>query len=157
MNHLDKLHRTADDVTHRRLRTNPPPSDSELLRKGLSRQLERLPHSIGDADPDRKRELGEIEIELAPSSEKRRIRVAHDPENGAMHLHGVAVTMSQVDEDLRDSFEATAANLNLAQGMAEQETQRTLLGLVVGAVLRRHKFLADALTRQLDHERWRAV
>jgi hypothetical protein len=157
MNHLDKLHRTADDVTARRLRTNPPPSDSELLRKGLARQLARQPHSIGDPDPDRKRELGEIEVELGPSAERRRIRVAHDPQSGAMSLHGVNVMMSSVDNDLADPFVATAARLNEAQGMEEQETQRVLLGLVVSAVLRRHKFLADALTRQLDHERFRAI
>jgi hypothetical protein len=130
-------------------------SDAELLRKGLARQLEREPHSVGSADPDRKRELGEVEADIG--SERRKIRVMHDPENSAMSLHGVHTPMSSIDADLRDSFMATAAQLSEAQGTAEQETQRTLLGLVVSAVLRRHKFLSDAVVRQLRHERYHSI
>jgi hypothetical protein len=50
-----------------------------------------------------------------------------------------------------------AGALNEAQGREEQETQRILLGALIDRVLRRHQFAADALVRQLDHERYGAV
>jgi hypothetical protein len=160
--HLDKLYRVADDdVTAMRLANlGPAPkvrtmSDAELLRKGLARQLEREPHSIGSADPDRKRELGEIEVEVG--SERRRIRIAHDPEQGAMYLHGIATPMSSIHKPLADAFVASAGALNAAQGSAEQETQVAIVSAVVSAVLRRHQFLADALVRQLRHERYHSL
>jgi hypothetical protein len=158
--HLDKLYRVADDdVTAMRLKNlGPAPktrtmSDAELLRKGLSRQLERQPHSTGSADPSRRVELGEAEIDLG-SSGKHRIRVAHDPENGAMHLHGVAITMAQVDKELAESFATVATRVSELQGTAEQASQTTLLSLVVNEVMRRHKFAADAVTRQLRNGRY---
>jgi hypothetical protein len=149
---LDKLLRSNHDVIARRLNTNPPPSDAELLRKGLARQLERLPGSVGDADPDRKRELGEIEVDLG--TDKRCVRVAHDPEQRAMSLHGVHTPLSEIDKPLADAFVASAGALNAAQGEIEQATQAAILGAVVSAVMRRHKFLADAVVRQLQHERY---
>jgi hypothetical protein len=152
---LDKLLRSNHDVIARRLHTNPPPTDSELLRKGLSRQLERQPHSVGSADPDRRRELGEIETEIG--TERRRIRVAHDPEQGAMYLHGVATPLSGIDKPLADAFVASAGALNAAQGEIEQRTQAAIVGAVVSAVLRRHQFLADALVQQLRHERYHGI
>jgi hypothetical protein len=152
---LDKLLRSNNDVIARRLNTNPPPTDAELLRKGLSRQLQRLPGSVGDPDPDRRRELGEVEVDLG--AEKRRVRLAHDPENRAMSVHGVHVMMTNVDKDLADSFESTASRFMEEQGTAEMETQRVLLGLVVSAIMRRHQFLADAVVRQLRHERFHAI
>jgi hypothetical protein len=162
MNTFDKLFRVDDDdVTAMRLanlgraprlRTM---SDAELLRKGMARQIERQPHSVGSADPDRKRELGETEVDLG--TERRRIRIAHDPENGAMSLHGVNVMVSNVDKDLADSFESTASRFMQEQGNAEQETQRVLLGLVVSAIMRRHQFLTAAVTQRLRDERYHGV
>jgi predicted 2-oxoglutarate/Fe(II)-dependent dioxygenase YbiX len=55
------------------------------------------------------------------------------------------------------SFEATAAMLNEKQGSEEEATARTLLAALLERVLRRHKFAADALVRQLEHERFIAV
>jgi hypothetical protein len=159
---MDKLLRTPDDDLTAlrksqltRAPSRPLLSDSELLRRGLSAQMAREPHSIGDPDPDRARELGEIEIDL--DSGPRRIRVAHDPQNGALHLHGVAVLTSEIDPALMRSIELTAGALNEAQGREEQETQRILLSALLSRAVRRHKFLADALVRQLDHERYGAV
>jgi hypothetical protein len=152
---LDKLLRSNHDVIARRLNTNPPPSDAELLRKGLARQLEREPHSVGSADPDRRRELGEIETEIG--AEKRRIRISHDPQSRSMSLHGINVELNNVDEDLRRSFESTAARCMEEQGSAEQETQRVLRGLVVSAIMRRHQFLTAAVTQRLHHERYHGV
>jgi hypothetical protein len=40
----------------------------EVAKYGI---IGRAPHSIGDPDPDRKRELGEVEIDLG--TEQRRI------------------------------------------------------------------------------------
>jgi hypothetical protein len=158
---LDKLFHTSEEVAARRLGVAPPArtmSDSELLRKGLSRQLAREPHSIGDPDPDRRRELGEVEIDLGLGTEKHRVRLAHDPENRAMSVHGVNVMMTDVDKDLRDSFESTSARLMEEQGNAEQETQRVLLGLVVSAVLRRHAFLTAAVAQRMrDEKRYHTV
>jgi hypothetical protein len=71
------------------------PTDDELLRRGMAAQMQREPHSIGDPDPDRKRELGEVEIDLGTGP--LRIRVAHDPQEGALHLHGVAVLTAELD------------------------------------------------------------
>jgi hypothetical protein len=162
VNTFDKLYRVADDdVTAMRLANlGPAPkvrtmSDDELLRKGMARQLERQPHSIGSADPDRKRELGEIEVDLG--TERRRIRIAHDPEQNAMYLHGIATPLSGIDRDLGDAFVASAGALNAAQGEMEQATQAAILGAVVSAVLRRHQFLADAVVQQLRHERYHSL
>jgi hypothetical protein len=155
---LDKLYHTSDEVAARRLNVAPPArtmSDSELLRKGLSRQLQREPHSIGDPDPDRRRELGEIEVELG--TERRRVRIAHDPEQGSMHLHGIATPLSGIDKPLADAFVASAGALNAAQGEAEQQTQSAIIGAVVSAIMRRHQFLADALVQQLRHERYHSL
>jgi hypothetical protein len=125
-----------------------------LIKTGIVNP-ERAPHSIGSADPDRKRELGEVEIDLG--AEQRRIRVAYDPQGGTLNLHGVVVQTSDLDRDLMRSFEATAAMLNEMQGREEEATARTLLAALIDRVLRRHKFAADALVRQLDHERFTAV
>jgi hypothetical protein len=160
---MDKLLRNPDDDVNalrkaqltRAPPSRPMPSDGELLRRGLASQMQREPHSIGDPDPDRKRELGEVEIDLGTGP--RRIRVAHDPQNGVLHLHGVAVLTAELDPAWVRSFESTAAAFNEAQGTAEQETQRILLGALIERVLRRHKFAHDALVRQLDHERFTAV
>jgi hypothetical protein len=130
-------------------------SDSELLRKVLARQLAREPHSIGDPDPDCKRELGEIEVDVG--SERRRIRVAHDPEQAAMYLHGIATPLSGIDKDLADAFVANAGALNAAQGEIEQQTQSGIIGAVVSAVLRRHQFLTAAVTQRLRDERYHAI
>jgi hypothetical protein len=64
--------------------------------------------------------------------------------------------VSDLGQDLADSFVSVAARLNEEQGTAEQETQRVLLGLVVSAALRRHRFLSDAVTRQLQQQRYGA-
>jgi hypothetical protein len=103
----------------------------------VAAQIAREPHSIGDPDPTRKRELGEVEVNL--DSGPRRIRVAHDPQNGALHLHGIAILTAELDPALVRSFEATAAAFNQAQGREEQETQRILLGALLDRVMRRHK------------------
>ena len=129
------------------------PSDGELLRRGLAAGMQREARSIGDADADRKRELGEIEIDLG-TGRPRRIRVAHDPQNGALHLHGVAVLTAELDPALARSIRLTAGALKEAQGEEEQATQRELLIALIERVLRRDKFAADAIVRQLDHERF---
>jgi hypothetical protein len=116
----------------------------------------REPHSIGSADPDRKRELGEIEIQIdsGPYAGPHRLRVAHDPRERTMNLHGANVSLGDIDPALAAGFEATAAAVNAAQGSAEQETQRELLAALLDRILRRHKWAADAVVRQLEHERY---
>jgi hypothetical protein len=150
----DRLPKNPQTSTSRGT-TTMRPSDTDLLRKGLAAQIAREPHSIGDPDPTRKRELGEVEINL--DSGPRRIRVAHDPQNGALHPHGIAILTAELDPALVRSFEATAAAFNQAQGREEQETQRILLGALLDRVMRRHKFVGDAVVRRLDHERFTAV
>jgi hypothetical protein len=150
------LRKAYQGQTLRETGTVPPiSSDGELLRRGLAAQLEREPHSIGDPDPDRKRKLGEVEIDLGTGP--RRIRVAHDPQAGTMSLHGVHLRLADLDPGLARSFEATAAAVNEAQGTAEMEDQLILLGALLDRILRRHKFAADAVVRQLDHERFAAI
>ena len=86
----------------------------------------------------------------------RRIRVAHDPQNGVLHLHGVGLLTAELDPALMGSIELTAGALNEAQGREEQESQRILLGVLLDRAVRRHKWLADAIVQRLDHERFGA-
>jgi hypothetical protein len=133
------------------------PSEADALRQHEVAKYgivgrEREPHSIGDPDPDRRRELGEIEITL--DSGPRRIRVRHDPQERTLNLHGAHVRLDDLEPGLARSFEATAALFNQMQGELEQEDQRILLGALIDRAMRRNKWLSDAVVRQLDNERY---
>jgi hypothetical protein len=53
----------------------------------------------GVPDPDRKRELGEIEIQIdsGPYAGPHRLRVAHDSPNREMNLHGARISLGNID------------------------------------------------------------
>jgi hypothetical protein len=55
--------------------------ERQQVRSGIAK------YGIVDPDPDQKRELGEVEIDLG--TEQRRIRVSHDPQARTMNLHGI--------------------------------------------------------------------
>jgi hypothetical protein len=121
------------------------PSNAELLRKDLARQLEREPHTIGTADPDRRIELGEVETELG------RIRIAHDGDT--IHIHGTAMLMSEIEDGLRQAIFATSAAFSGAQTAEEQRAQVAILGALMDRVLQRDQFLAAKVKERLHHER----
>jgi hypothetical protein len=63
---------------------------AELEKRGrIAKAQHDGNRGIGTPDPDRKRELGEVEIDLG--TEQRRIRVSYDPRGGTLNLHGVMV------------------------------------------------------------------
>ncbi|UGY03274.1 hypothetical protein [Bradyrhizobium quebecense] len=100
-------------------------------------------------DASRRRELGEVEIEV--DGGRHRVDVAHDPARGELRIHGATFDTAEIDRTLMRSFEATAAELNRVQGQAEDAPLREALGALLDRILRRHKFTADAVTRQLRH------
>ena len=161
---MENLHYTRDDHVQAHRRANiggaprqilyPLKTDAQLRKSGIVAQTRHAP-GVPAFDPDRKRELGEVWINLAGDNHK--IRVAHDPVEKEIILHGVHFQMSDFDKQMMRSFEATAAALNDAQGEEEQATQRELLGALIERVLRRNRFAADALVRQLRNERYTAV
>lgn len=96
------------------------PSNADLLRRGLARQLEREPSSIGKADPGHRVDLGEVK-----TTRHGVVSVAHDIDQGALVMHGIAVALDEIDADLRSLFLSSSATLNSVQDRALQ-SQRAL-------------------------------
>jgi hypothetical protein len=124
-----------------------PPSDSELLRRGLARQLEREPHSTGSADT--RIEFGEVD-----AGKHGRIRMALNQGAGFVALHGVHADVAELDRDLRGALFATSGHFNMAETQEEQTSARAAVGAVVAAVLDRHPWLEAKVREAKLRERY---
>jgi hypothetical protein len=122
-------------------KTTSLPSDSELLRKGLAAQMRRLPGGAGD--PDHRIVIGEVDV-----PDVGRVHVEHDQAADEVVFHGVRGRLADFDADLRNAFCAGTAAFVEAQNAAEQVTARTLVGLVVTAIIQRHDKFIGATVRQ---------
>jgi hypothetical protein len=143
---MDKLLRNA----LRKDRANTPhaPSSDAGLRK--SARVAELRHSgdrgIGDPDPDRKVEIGQVETELG------RVNVTHSQDS--ISIHGVNTALSEIDSSLRNAIVSASASFSAAENEQEQSSAKLLVGLVIDAVLRRHQFLTSKVREQKFKERW---
>jgi hypothetical protein len=127
-----------------------PPFDNELLRKGLAAQLAREPHSIGSADVHQRTEFGDIETPHG----RVMVSVSHDRGADVLAVHGVNVPMTDISRDLRQSVVATAAAFNAAFSAEEQVTQKTIVGLIVSAVMRENPTLEAEVKRRVQAQRY---
>jgi len=118
----------------------------ESLRKkaALATQLRHLPGS-GSVDPDHRIELGEISTELG----RIRLSVSRD----SFEAHGVSVLLEDIDSDLRQALVSTSAAFAAAILDSEQSEQKTIVGIVMDAVMRRHQFLTAKVKELLRRER----
>jgi hypothetical protein len=123
------------------------PTDTELRKRGLAAHLR---HGPGVGDPSSRIELGEVE-----TSRHGRVRVFHDTGDHAISGSGVTAPLDEIDPELRAAFISSAAYLNAAQDAQAQAAARTLIGLVVDAVLQRDASLTVAVQRQKNRERQR--
>lgn len=121
----------------------------DLRKRAAAAELRRAIPGVGD--PDR-RIVTEVE-----TREHGRLFVEVDHGASVIRLHDVNVSAADLDADLRGMLFATAAAFNAAQTDAEQTNQRALLGLVVTAVLSRHKWLESKVRERVDHLRLTAV
>ena len=112
----------------------------EALRKAAAHaeQLRHLP-GTGDPDPDRRVEIHDCETSLG------RVHVA--VERDAIAIHGVSTMLADIDRDLRGALVSTAAAFSAAVTDEEQTDQRTIIGIIIDGVLRRHQWL-DAKVRE---------
>ncbi len=152
---MDKL--LYDDVHHalrkdRAFTATPqravPPSDDELLHKGLAAQLDREPHSIGSADIHQRTEFGTVKTPFGT------VVVSHDRGTDSVAIHGVNVATSDLGDDLRQSLIATSAAFSAAETAEEQVSQRNIIALIVGEALRRREWLAAEVKRRLQRQRY---
>jgi hypothetical protein len=94
--------------------------------------------------------IGEVDIEKVG-----RIHVEHDQQADVILLQGIRFKLGDIDNDLRSAFCAGSAAFNAAQDSAEQTTARTLVGLVVRAILERHdKFIGAKVREQALNVRY---
>lgn len=121
------------------------PKDEAMRKRAVATQLRHLP-GTGDPDPDRRIEIGECETQLG------RVRVAVSRDTLA--LHGVNVALSEIDRDLREAVVSTSASFAAAVLDVEQAKQRTLVGLVIDGVLRRHEFISARVKEAKQRERY---
>lgn len=119
--------------------------DGELRKQGAVAQARRMP-GVGSPDPDRRLEIGEVETALG------RVRVAISRDSIA--VHGVHVPLSDIDRDLREAIVETSASFAAATLDIEQSKQRSIVGFVVDAILRRHQFLTAKVKEAKQHERF---
>ena len=120
------------------------PVDDGLSKAAVAAQLRQL-HGTGDPDPDRRVEIGECETELG------RVRVAISRES--ISIHGVNTNLSEIDADLRDALVHTAASFAAAQTDLEQTQQKSMIGFVMDAVMRRHQCLTAKVKESKARER----
>ena len=104
-------------------------------------------------DAGRRRELHEVELHLGGKAVRVRLAIEADH----LNIHGVKIALTDIPDLLRSQLLAGAAALGALQGRQEQAAQIELVGALVDRVLARDKFAGDAVTRQLDHERYHAV
>jgi hypothetical protein len=109
-------------------------------------ELRHQQPGVGDPDPDRRVEIGECETQLG------RVRVAISRD--ALAIHGVHTPLEDIDKDLRDAVFAAAASFNAAITDLEQAQQRTIIGALMDAVMRRHQFLSASVRRAKENERY---
>jgi hypothetical protein len=122
---------------------------SDLLQKGFAASLrQRDPHSVGGASAHPRTEFGDV---MTPFG---RVTVAHDRGADSIAIHGVNIQMTDLDRDLRQLVSETAAAFNAAFSAEEQVTQRALIGLIVGEVMRRGEWLQSEVKRRLTAQRY---
>jgi hypothetical protein len=123
------------------------PTDEELLRRGLARQIDRTTPGVGSAD--RHIIIGEIESKHIGG----RVFVTHDQGSDQVILHDVRVMLTDIARDLRVGFVEASAHFSAAQTALEQTHARELVGVVVDAILRRHDdFIGAAVRRKKEHQ-----
>jgi hypothetical protein len=122
--------------------------DETLRTKAtLAAQARHMP-GVGSPDPNRRREIGEIETALG----RVRVTVAHD----SLRVHGVNVLLADIDVGLRGALVTASAAFAAAESDIEQSEQRVVIGYLVDAILRRDKTLeasvrAAKLPEQFDN------
>ncbi|MBR0934856.1 hypothetical protein [Bradyrhizobium jicamae] len=109
--------------------------------------------TAGTVDPNRRRELGEAEVNIG--SRHYRVRVGLD--SAALFVHGHRIELTDVGPLLRQALNATAAALNAAQGREEQAAQIEILGAMLDRVMQRLPVAADAVVREIDRLRYAAM
>jgi hypothetical protein len=124
------------------VRRTPMPSDGELLRRGLARQIDRTTPGVGSAD--RRIVIGEVESPHVGG----RVFVEHDQGADVVMIHGVSTLLADIDRDLRIGFVEASAHFSAAQTALEQTNARELVGVVVDSILRRHDDFVGAAVRE---------
>ncbi len=124
--------------------------DDDLRKRAAAAELRRALPGVGDVD--RRIVVGEVE-----TKDHGRLFLEVDHGASVIRLHDVNVSADDLDADLCGMLFSTAASFNAAQVDAEQSNQRALLGLVVTAVLERHKWLEAKVRERADHLRLTAV
>jgi hypothetical protein len=125
---IEEAHIEANQPPLEKIVKKPDPRDAALRKKAVVAELRHMPGE-GDPDPDRRVEIGEVETQLG------RLRISVSREE--IGVHGVNAAMSDIDADLRGAIVTTSASFAAAITDLEQTEQRTLIGFVMDAVLRR--------------------
>ncbi len=140
---LEQAQRELDREIAASRKPSTPHYPDELVRKAVIAQVRHQQPGVGNPDPDRRIEVGEVKTEVG------RVRVAVSRDS--LMVHGANVMLQEIDADLRSAIISTAAGLDAAETDIEQTKQREIIGFLVSAVLRRHQQLA-ANVRSAQHK-----
>jgi hypothetical protein len=144
--HLIAARREAYMVPLNKLHKKSDRRDEALRKRATLAAHDRQLLGVGSADPDRRIEVGEVETQLG------RLRISVSREE--IGVHGVNVALTDIDRDLREAIVETSASFAAAAVDVEQSKQRTLVGLVIDGVLRRHEFLTAKVREAKRRERY---
>jgi hypothetical protein len=120
---------------------------SDILRKRGAVAV--LRHGIpGVGDPDRRVVFGTVEAKGG------QVFVEHDQSADMIVIHGVGAKLADVAPSLRASFLYASAGFSQAENESEQVAARTLVGLVVNAIIDRHDFVGAKVRERLFSQRF---
>jgi hypothetical protein len=142
---IEEAHIEAQQPPLEKLVKKSDPRDEALRKRAVVAHLRHMPGE-GNPDPDRRIEIGECETSLG------RVRVAVSRDD--LSVHGVNVPLTDIDRDLGEAVVETSASFAAATLDVEQSKQRTLVGLVIDGVLRRHEFLTAKVREAKRRERY---
>ncbi len=143
---IERAQRELDRETAARRKPSTPRYGEELLHKAAVAQTRRQLPGVGNPDPDRRIEVGEVN-----TTEVGRVRVAVSRDS--IDVHGANVLLDDVDRNLRDALIEASAEFNAAENAEEQAGQRTVITALVDAVLRRHTSLKAKVKERLADQR----
>jgi hypothetical protein len=143
--HLEAARNEAHTPPLQKVVRKSTAADEAMRKRAVVAQLRHMPGE-GDPDPDRRIEIGECETQLG----RVRVTISRDE----LSVHGVNVPLTDIDRDLREAIVETSASFAAATLDIEQSKQRTLVGLVIDGVLRRHEFLTAKVREAKRRERY---
>jgi hypothetical protein len=130
----------------------------KIVRKSADRREEKLRKAAnlaahdrqllghGSPDPDCRREIHDCVTDLG----RVHVSVSRDE----IGIAGVMSPLGEIDADLRDVIISTSSAFSEATNQEEQSRQRTLVALVVQAILNRHQFLNASVKQSIQRVRY---